>query len=594
LQVYLLRFALALAASAILTFAVRAAARRFGFVAKPRADRWHRKPTALFGGVGIFLAFVGAVLFNNPAHVAGDRLLLVCAAAMFVLGFVDDLVQLKPYAKLVAQVVVCAIFTMFGMRLHWLSSIVADQALTVFWLVGITNALNLLDNLDGVAGGVAVIASAFLVYFCHVSGQTTAAALCAAFSGAAAGFVIFNFNPASIFMGDCGSLFLGFFLGGVTMVNFNYGARRNIVAVLSVPVLLLMLPIVDTTLVTVSRKLNGRRVSQGGRDHTAHRLVALGLSERAASLTLWTLAAASGGIAVAVRNLTWAMSALVIATFGLTVMFFLIFVGRVRVYEPISDETEGHGRALLPTLADFTYKRRIFEVLNDVVLIVIAYSGAFMLRFDGALVDPYYHRFLESLPVVLVSQLAAFLALGLYRGLWRYTSMSDLNTLGKAVLGGWVVSLLSILLFYRFEGFSRGMFVMDAVLLFCGVAGSRLSFRLLRAWLSRFQPPTQGRRVLIYGAGDAGELLVRELQNNRDLGLLPIGFVDDDPQKQGRVIHGVRVLGDSEQIKDLVDVQRIEEIVISSARINEDRSAAVLTLCQQAGVSCRRMRIALE
>jgi UDP-GlcNAc:undecaprenyl-phosphate GlcNAc-1-phosphate transferase len=395
-------------------------------------------------------------------------------------------------------------------------------------------------------------------------------------------------------MGDCGSLFLGFFLGGVTLVNFNYGVRRNIIAVLSIPVLLLLLPILDTTLVTVSRKLHGRRVSQGGRDHTAHRLVALGLSERAASLTLWMLAAASGAVAVLVRNLSWATSALMVATFGMTILFFLVFIGRVKVYEGIDSEAEGRGRALLPTLADFTYKRRVFEVLNDVVLIVLSYWAAFMLRFDGALAQPYYDQFLRSGPAVLLAQITAFLLLGLYRGLWRYTSLSDLTTLAKAVAGGWIASVLTVLLVYRFEGFSRGMFVMNGVLLFCGVAGSRLSFRLLRAWLARFQPSASGRRVLIYGAGDGGELLVRELQNNRELGLNPVGFLDDDPQKHGRVIHGVRVLGHSEQLRDLVGAERVEEVVISTTRIAQSRAAAVLTFCQEIGVSCRRMRIALE
>src|SRR4029077_14269577 len=125
-------------------------------------------------------------------------------------------------------------------------------------------------------------------------------------------------------MGDCGSLFLGFFLGGVALVNNQGGLRRNVMAVLVVPVLLLMIPIVDTTLVTLSRKLNGRRVSQGGRDHTSHRLVALGLSERAAALTLWALAAASGAVAVLVRNLPWPVAAMLAPVFSMVVLFFLI------------------------------------------------------------------------------------------------------------------------------------------------------------------------------------------------------------------------------------------------------------------------------
>ena len=145
---------------------------------------------------------------------------------------------------------------MFGLRLHWLPSPVLDQALTIFWLVGITNAINLLDNLDGLAGGVAAIAALYLVYFCHVAGLSPAALRWRRPSPArCVGFLVFNFNPASIFMGDCGSLFLGFFLGAVTLVEQPGGMRRNIVAVLAIPVLLLLIPIVDTTLVTVSRRM---------------------------------------------------------------------------------------------------------------------------------------------------------------------------------------------------------------------------------------------------------------------------------------------------------------------------------------------------
>ncbi len=593
---YAFSFGVALAASLLLTLAVRTAARKLKLVAKPRPDRWHRSPTALFGGVAIYGAFVISYLARRPADVAGDGLLFVCASGMFLLGLVDDLIQLKPYAKLVGQIVFSTLFTTFGLRLHWMLSPVLDQALTIFWLVGITNALNLLDNLDGLAGGIAAISSAYLVYFCHMAGQHSAAQLSAAFAGAVLGFLVFNFNPASIFMGDCGSLFIGFFLGGVTLVNNNQnGLRRNVIAVLTIPVLLLLIPIVDTTLVTLSRSFNGRRVSQGGRDHTSHRLVALGLSERAAALTLWVLAAASGLVAVAVRNISWALGALLVPVFAGGVLFFFIFLGRVRMYQPVADAAEGGGRALLPTLADFTYKRRIFEVLADLAAVVLAYYASFLLRFDGALVAPYYSSFLNSLPLVIVVQLAAFLVLGLYRGLWRYTSMSDLTTLTRAVLGAWVSSVLAVAFLFRLEGFSRGMFAMDLILLLGFVAGSRVSFRIIRTWIARFQSPANGsKRVLIYGAGDGGELLLRELQNNRELGLHPVGFVDDDPQKLGRVIHGVRVLGSLDRLGELAGAESIQEIVVSTAKLAGERNAQLALACQTAGLNCRRMRIALE
>src|SRR5262245_5814300 len=223
MRAYATSFGIALAASVVLTFVVRAVARARGWVAKPRADRWHTRPTALYGGVGMFGAFLLSYFVRRPSDLQGDALLLVCAGGMFLVGLIDDAVQLKPYAKLVGQIMFATAFTMFGLRLHWLPSEVLDQALTIFWLVGVTNAVNLLDNLDGLAGGIAAIASAYLIYFCHTAGAPSAAALSAAFCGAVVGFLVFNFNPASIFMGDCGSLFLGFFLGGVALVNNQSG-----------------------------------------------------------------------------------------------------------------------------------------------------------------------------------------------------------------------------------------------------------------------------------------------------------------------------------------------------------------------------------
>ena len=118
---------------------------------------------------------------------------------------------------------------------------------------------------------------------------------------------------------------------------------------------------------------------------------------------------------------------------------------------------------------------------------------------------------------------------------------------------------------------------------------------MIRTWIARFQSPASGsKRVLIYGAGDGGELLLRELMNNRDLGLHPVGFVDDDPQKLGRVIHGVRVLGSLDRLGELAGTESIEEVVISTTKLAADRSTQVAQLCAAAGVSCRRMRIALE
>jgi UDP-GlcNAc:undecaprenyl-phosphate GlcNAc-1-phosphate transferase len=593
LREYALRFGIAFAASLVVTLAVRTAARRMGWVAKPRPDRWHRKPTALFGGIGIWGGFLVAYLSHRPAAMDGDAILALCATAMFALGVVDDRFQLKPYTKLVGQIICATLFTVFGARLSWVANPILDHGLTIFWLVGVTNALNLLDNIDGAAGGVAAIAGAYLVYFSHAAGRFESAQVAAAFAGAVIGFLVFNFNPASIFMGDCGSLFLGFFLGGSSLVNNQIGARKNVVAVLSIPVLLLLLPILDTTLVTITRRYHGRAVSQGGRDHTSHRLVAIGMSERRATLTLWSIAAAAGGLAVLVNTLPAALALALVGVFLFGLTFLMVFLGRVKVYERVQSESEARGRALLPTLADFSYKRRVFETMNDLALILLCYYGAFLLRFDGQQTDLMIAQFLKSVPVVVVAQLAVFLATGLYRGVWRYTGMDDLTKIVRSVGTAMVLSTVAVLFFFRFEGLSRAVMVIDGILLLIGVAGSRVSFRLLRTWLVR-RRPSSGRRVLIYGAGDGGELLVRELQNNPALNMVAVGFVDDDPQKTGRMIHGVPVVGLGADVGKLLPTLHVEEVVFSTSKVESERWDLIARTCKEQGLGCRKLRIALE
>ena len=595
LRAYAGSFGIAFVASILVTLGVRTVARRFGFVAKPRPDRWHRKPTALFGGVGVFGGFLAAYLLRRPSALDGDALLVLCATGMFVLGLIDDRIQLKPYTKLVGQIACAAVFTSWGLELYWIPNPILDKGLTIFWLVGITNALNLLDNIDGAAGGIAAIGAAFLVYFADAQGQVESARLASAFAGGVLGFLIFNVNPASIFMGDCGSLFIGFFLGGLSLVNSGVpGARKNLLAVLTIPVLLLLMPIIDTTLVTFSRRYHGRSVSQGGRDHTSHRLVALGMSERRATFTLWAISAAAGGLAVIVKNTSAMVAGFLIAIFGMGILFLMIFLGRVTVYEPIASAEEGRGRALLPTLADFSYKRRVFETLNDLAVILLAYYAAFLLRFDGvADVDFNLRMFIRSLPAVIVVQLSVFLAVGLYRGVWRYTGLDDLTRIVKAVAAAAAISTVALVLLYRFEGMSRSVMMIDAVLLLVGVAGSRVAFRLLRNWLVE-RRPDDAQRALIYGAGDGGELLLRELKNNLRLGLLPVAFVDDDPQKAGRVIHGVRVVGSSDELSRILVEERVQVVVASTAQIDPSRWARVERACTEAGLGCRRMRIAFD
>lgn len=588
-------FGVTLAISLALTPVVRAVARRTRFVAKPRADRWHSKPTALMGGVGIYLSFMIAFAFlYSRGIIPRGALLVICASSMAVLGFVDDIVQLRPYSKLVAQIVAAVVLTAFGAQLEWTPWGPINQAITVVWLVGVTNAMNLLDNIDGLSSGIGVIAAVFIGFFFYASGHPGDAVLCATFAGALLGFLVYNFNPASIFMGDSGSLFIGFFLGGAALYHPAGGGGNRLFSVLAAPVLILAIPILDTTLVTVTRKLHGRPVSQGGRDHASHRLVALGLSERGATVTLYVLAILSGLIGVVAWKAPAAISAGVVPAFVLFVLFVASYLGRVKVYAPVADESAAKGRAVVPTLVNFNYKRRIVEVLLDFAMIVLASYSAFILRFDGQLPEPEWTVFRKAMPIVVSVQIVTFLVTKMYGGAWRYTGLADVRRLFVSCVTAMLATVAVLALaFGGLAGFSRGAFVVEGLLLFFGVSATRVAFRLMRDYFVSRRDSQKKTRVLIYGAGDAGELLLRELRNNDALGLHPVGFVDDDPRKVGDVIHGLTVFSSQAMGKVVRDLA-IREVLLSTARVEEDRVASVDRLCADMEVKLRRARFELH
>jgi UDP-GlcNAc:undecaprenyl-phosphate GlcNAc-1-phosphate transferase len=586
----LLAFAAAFVLATILTPLVRAFARRIGMVAVPKTDRWHKKPTAMLGGGAIWLTVVICYYSFIPHTVYGTQILLA-STFLFLVGLVDDVIHIKPYQKLIGQVLGSAFVVYYGLTLPWTGSILLNMALAIFWLIGITNAINLLDNMDGLASGIAVIAAGFLGLSFVNSGQFNEALIMLLFAGALLGFLVYNSNPATIFMGDCGSMFVGFFLASTALVNVSGGRSRSFLPVLAVPILVLFIPIFDTTFVTVLRKLSGRAASQGGRDHTSHRLVALGLSERRAVWMLYGFAALSGVVAILVQRARLDVSLAAIAGFTILLTLLGVYLGGVKVYDPSEEALAMRDKPLYAFLVDVSYKRRIFEVLLDVVLIILSYWAAYAINFPPT--SPAWNLFIRTLPVLVFIKMSVFLVMGVYRGLWRYTSMSDLIVFAKAVVLSSVASLIVLLFAFRFAGFSRKVFVIDAVLMLIFLAGSRMAFRLFRQILPAVGQ-RNGRRVLIYGAGDGGELLLRELRNNRELNLSPIGFLDDDPAKAGKVIHGLRVFGGNGDLGNVCKQHEVDEVVISSLKMTDERVQEVLQICADRQIVVKRMRITME
>jgi UDP-GlcNAc:undecaprenyl-phosphate GlcNAc-1-phosphate transferase len=570
---HLVAIATSLVLALVLTPLVRALARRWGMVARPKIDRWHKKPTAMLGGVSIFLSVILTALVLLP-HTPQTWVVIGASSFLFLVGLVDDLIHTKPYQKLIGQVMGAAFVIYYGLSMNWTRSALLNMLITIFWLIGITNAINLLDNMDGLAAGIAAIASVFLALNFVVNGQLTEALMLAVFAAALVGFLAYNFNPASIFMGDCGSMFVGFFLSSTALLSMEgtAGRSRSLLPVLTVPILILFIPIFDTTFVTVLRKLSGRAASQGGRDHTSHRLVALGMSERRAVWMLYCFATLSGVLAMTLLG---------------------VYLAGVKVYDEEEVRT-ARETPLFAFLVDLSYKRRVFEVLLDVVLIILAYYSAYALVFGPfSMASRDWQLFLRTVPLLVFLKMATFLSVGVYRGIWRYTSVDDLVVFGKGVAIGSVASVLAILFAFRFREFSRAVFVLDGMFLLMMLAGSRMAFRLFRQILPTARA-RDGCRVLIYGAGDAGELLLRELLNNRELQYAPVGFVDDDPRKKGKVIHGLRVYAGNGQLRTVCREQRIDEVLISSSQFSDERVREIRRDCEEENVILKRMRIRIE
>jgi UDP-GlcNAc:undecaprenyl-phosphate GlcNAc-1-phosphate transferase len=587
-------FAVAFALSLAVVPLCRLIATRLGFVARPRDDRWHRGTVALFGGVGI-----SAVLFSCAAIlgiVRAQPVLVVTAALMFGTGLVDDVLSIKPATKLIAQLALACVLLFFDYRLNWLQSTTLDSLLTLVWIVGLTNAFNLLDNMDGLCAGVAIIVgTALMIDLLPGAAGTRAfaeAQYLAILLGATGGFLVYNVHPASIFLGDSGSLLLGFSFAAVTLsTGRQVPGRSDILSIVAVPALVLLIPIFDTTLVTLSRWVSGRRASQGGRDHSSHRLVAIGLSERRAVTLLWFLAAVGGSLGVAIDYFKQSYSAMAAAlAFLIGMILFAAYLAGIRVYED-TDARVKQG-AFTPIVVEFMYKRRVAEVFLDFSLAALCYYTAYRLRFE----DPEefmknFSTFRVSLPVILASQMVAFFVVGVYRGVWRHFGMMDSLVIARGVLFGTIGAQVFILYVYHYFAYSRTVFAIYGILLLIAATLARASFRIVSEVAQRQRQ--SGRRVAIYGAGDAGGLVIREvLAGEGDVRIL--GFIDDDPRKAGIRVMGYPVLGGYSALGVLVKAASVDAVVVSARSMSPERLNNLEVLCSSCGVQLSRLRVGLE
>lgn len=282
---------------------MRRVALQTGTVDKPGARKIHASPVPLLGGAAIYVAFILVLFFFGDRDYINQVVgIFVGASLMSFMGVLDDRWGLGSYIKLAGQLLAAGILVYSGVQVRLLGGWL-DIGITLLWVVAITNALNLLDNMDGLSGGVAMIAATFFLLLAAMSNQYLVGALAAALAGACAGFLFYNWNPAHIFMGDAGSLFLGFMLAAVS-IKLRFPANSYVVTWM-IPLLVLALPIFDTSLVFISRLRRGKNpLTTPGKDHISHRLAHLLGSKREAVLVCYLISGAVGLAAVYVSQAT--------------------------------------------------------------------------------------------------------------------------------------------------------------------------------------------------------------------------------------------------------------------------------------------------
>lgn len=302
---------------------VRYAALQLGILDQPSARKIHRAPVPLMGGAAIYIAFIAALaVWGERSYVNEVVGIFVGATLVSLVGALDDSRGVGSYFKLIFQAAAACILIFSGVQVRLFDGIL-DIILTLFWVVGITNAFNLLDNMDGLSSGVATIAAAFFTLLAAMSDQYLVGTLAAALCGSCLGFLVYNWNPARVFMGDTGSLFLGFLLAAVG-IKLRFPANSASVTWM-IPVLILALPIFDTTLVFFSRIRRGKNpLTTAGKDHVSHRLARLTGSQREAVLLCYLI---TGGTSLASIFLTQAnlQEALVVGLTALALAMFALW-----------------------------------------------------------------------------------------------------------------------------------------------------------------------------------------------------------------------------------------------------------------------------
>ena len=560
-------------------------AKRYGVVSVPYTESRHNEQKPLMGGAAIIAAILVALAIGRVLPLW----MLVATTALFLVGLVDDVMVMRPLQKFLLQIVVVLFVLVTGPSLRLSSWPLISAGLAGFFLLSTVNAFNLIDGLDGLAAGVGIIIAAGMAAISLTHGDPAAATQDLVIAGALAGFLIYNLHPASIFMGDCGALPLGLLLGSMALHAGNLAGNSRLPRYV-VPILIMLVPLLDTAIVSVSRMATGAPVSRRSLDHSHHRLLSLGLSDQRAVALAWSLAALAAACAVALTCMPHAYLLatvpIILSAFALVGLFMIDLTFDVNSPGVAYANLQGPARFIL----NFSYKRRLAEAALDLALIPAAYFGACLIRFDFKINDALMASFIRTLPALMIATYASFLIAGIYRGIWRYASVSDvIRFTNGSVLAGIFFVLAALVMPLEVSG---SIAVLYVILLLNLLVASRLSFRALRRGVAALAEPDE--RVLVIGAGELAESAARYLTSIRVRHFKLVGFIDDDSFTLGKLVHGRRVLGTLDDLDRIFGTRPFTQVLIAAETIPDDRMGLLRQFAGKHPVSVCRFTIRLN
>lgn len=590
----------------LVTPPVIALARLAGAMDRPDERKPHTAPMPRWGGLAIFLGAVvgfGVIFLESPevrsSWLGGTQGMVLGIALTFVmaLGAWDDRHSLGPGVKFSVEVVLATLMYTGGFaitRVHLpfaeapLELGIFSYPLTLLWIVGITNAINLIDGLDGLASGVALIAALTIIPMAFLSGDLEVEVLAVVLAGALVGFLRYNFSPARIFMGDSGSLFLGFLLAVLSMTSSTKGST---VSTLLVATLVLGLPIVDTVIAMIRRALSpvggGVAAAPGwtwkslfrpDREHIHHKLLALGFSPRRSVLILYVVSLTLGVAALLLTMVNTSTANTILLLVGVAVLVGVRSLG----YTEMALLRKG---VFLPLLEHPVFERGWFWLGLYLGFSVLSFVAALIIETPRALWLLNGPQLLVQVVLAMCATTSAYFVGSLHRSTMHAFDFSETIRTVKAVAAGVFAAGIAISLA---PGSPAKLGAVGCLLYFFFLLALILSSRSLLRFLRLYRGlgHMDEKPALIYGAGNQGLHLVRSIASGSLAAFSVVGFLDDDARLEGKRVNGLVVFGGYRKLRGLISRFRIETVIIASTpsprvyrRLASDAREAGVELC---------------